>query len=126
MATKTGLTAKQTRAIGALLQARNVTQAAELAAVSYRSLNRWLADPVFKKALTQAESETLDAATRRLAGLGEEAVSCLSDLMRAESETVRLRVAQTVFDLLIRLKEVHDFEKRLTDLEAVSYGNVIA
>jgi len=105
------------------LTARNVTHAAELAGVAYRTLCRWLTQDQFRAALAQAESNAVDTAARRLAGLGAEAIDVISlVLLTAQSENVALRAAQAVLDNLLKLREQHALEKRLAALEAQVYG----
>lgn len=113
------LSAKQARAITALLQAKRVEDAAKAAGVGERTLSRWLTDPTFRAALTHAEDAAIDTAVRKLlllqdAGLGVIA-SILAD--RAAAPTVRLRAAALALDGLLRLRELRDVESRLAALE---------
>jgi len=116
------ITAQQTKAIEVLLTSRSIQQASETCGLAYKTLRRWLEDPTFKAALTQREGETLDAATRRLSGLGNEAIDTMAAIMaNGENETVRLRAAQAVFDNSLRLREARAVDERLTALEAAVY-----
>jgi AcrR family transcriptional regulator len=121
MANSGALSAKQSKAIAALLSSKTVLGAAELAGVSARTLTRWLADDDFKAALTEAESEAIDAATRRLIGLQSEAVDCLHDTLtdRKALPGIRMRAAQSILDFLMRLRELRNVEKRLAALEKI-------
>ena len=75
------ITAQQTKAIEVLLTSRSIQQASETCGLAYKTLRRWLGDPTFKAALIQREGETLDAATRRLAGLGNDAIDTMAKIM---------------------------------------------
>jgi len=120
------ITAQQTRAIEILLTSRSIQQASEICGLAYKTLRRWLSDPTFKAALIQREGETLDAATRRLAGLGNDAIDVMARIMASgENETTRLRAAQAVLDNLLRLRELRGVEERLTALEAAVYENTL-
>jgi hypothetical protein len=113
------LTTKQTKAITALLTSRTVTEAATAANISARQLYRWLELPGFVTALKAAESQVIDAATRRLlAGMGD-ALDTLHELMTtAESESVRRAAADNWLAQVLRVRELADLEKRLAALEA--------
>ena len=112
------ITAQQTKAIEVLLTSRSIQQASETCGLAYKTLRRWMGDPTFKAALIKRESETLDAATRRLAGLGNDAIDTMAKIMTSgENETNKLRAAQSILDNLLRLRELRDVEERLSALE---------
>lgn len=114
------LTPKQQRAVRALLEHKSVGEAASSIGVGERTLFRWLTDPAFKLALSAAESDLLDAATRRLLALQENAIGTFESLLAddsAASDAVRLRAASAVLDYLLKLRELRDVEHRLTTLE---------
>ena len=113
------LTPTQQRAVRALLTSKGVSEAAKLAKVGERTLWRWLLDPGFKVALSAAEGELLDAATRRLLGLQESAIETFEQVLgdASASQAVRLRAAQLVLDYRLKLRELRDVEQRLTALE---------
>ena len=60
------LSASQRRAVLAVMATRTTVAAAEKAEVSLRTLHRWLGDPAFQAALTEAEAELQTVATRQL------------------------------------------------------------
>ncbi len=115
------LSERQRRAIAALLSARNVSEAAQAAQVGERTLRRWLAEPTFRAALTGAEGQAIDAATRRLVSLTDSAIDVLTTVMQDPDAPsgVRLRAAQGVLDNLLRLRELRNVEERLTRLEGL-------
>jgi hypothetical protein len=121
MASNGALSAKQGKAIAALLSSKTVLGAAELAGVSARTLTRWLADDDFKAALLEAESEAIDAATRRLIGLQGAAIDTLQETLsdRKALPGIRMRAAQSILDFLMRLRDLRNIEKRLAALEAI-------
>ena len=117
----TGLTGSQQRAVQALLSAKSVSAAGPVAHVSERPLFRWLSEPAFRAALTAAESNLIDAATRRLLQLQGAALDTLETLLGDDTDAsagVRLRAAQVALEHLLRLREMRDIEQRLTALEA--------
>jgi hypothetical protein len=121
MANSGALSAKQSKAIAALLSSKTVLGAAELANVGARTLTRWLADDDFKAALLEAESEAIDAATRRLIGLQSAAVDCLQETLsdRKALPGIRLRASQSILDYLLKLRELRNIESRLAALEKI-------
>lgn len=114
------LTPRQRRAIAALLGSKDIKAAAELAKVGERTLYRWLNLPSFRAALLEAEGEAIDQATRQLIYLQGPAISVIAGTLadRSNAAGVRLRAAQSVLDYLLRLRELRNIEKRITDLEA--------
>lgn len=114
------LSAKQQRAIVALLSTKSVSEAAKQAKVGERTLWRWLGDPSFRVHLAGAEADMLDATTRRLLQLQDGAIETVQAIMQdAEANAgVRLRAAQAVLENLLKLREMRNIEQRLTALEA--------
>lgn len=112
------LTPQQRRAIRALLTCKTLQDTAKTTQVSERTLYRWLQDSDFRTALFAAEGELIDGVTRRLLRLQDGAIDVLDTLLIAESDSVRLRAAQTILEHLLRLRELRDIESRLAALEA--------
>ena len=112
------LTPGQRKAIEHLLAERNVREAAA-AGMGERTLHRYLTEPHFRQALTAAEGDLIDGATRRLLSLHGQAIDTFSDLLKAEStsDTVKLRAAQAVLDNILKLRELRNVEARLEALE---------
>jgi hypothetical protein len=119
------LTPRQRAAIAALIAptARGVAGAAEAAGVSETQLYRWMKQPAFRAALAEAQGAAIEDATRRLTGLAGQAIEVLAKVMADEeaTDTVRVRAATSVIELLLRLKDALDFEQRLQALEAAQW-----
>lgn len=111
------LTQQQQRAINALLVSPSLTAAAKSTGVARKTLYRWMEDPAFRAALDAAESEVLDGVSRRLLALAEKAADKLDALLDSSNDNVRLRAASVTLDILMRLRELRDVERRLTELE---------
>jgi len=124
MAENGNLSARQQRAIAALLTSKSVAEAAASAKVGERTLYRWLAeDRAFRAALLAAEGDLLATTTRRLLGLQGQALEALEYLLtRGESEGVRLRAAQVALELSLKLRELTCIEQRLQALEQAQAG----
>ena len=114
------LSAKQHRALSALLTSKSVAEAAAATGLGERTIYRWLTDPAFRQALSAAEGDLIDAATRRLLTLQGTALDTLEAVLGDEdaSAGVRIRAAQMVLDHLLKLRELRDIEQRLQALEA--------
>lgn len=113
------LTPKQQRALRALLTCKNVAEAAAAASVGERTLHRWRSEPEFRAALSLAEGELLDAATRRLLALHERAIDALEALIDgAQTDSVRLQAARVAIEASLKLRELRDIDQRIAALEA--------
>jgi hypothetical protein len=122
---KAGVTrrARRLKAIAALLQARDVRQAAKMAGIGERTLYQWMRDDEFKAELASAEGAILDAVTRRMTALGNNALDVVEETLTTPqvSLTLRLQAAKMVFEYLLRMRGLRGLEERLNRLEAL-YG----
>ena len=111
-------TARQRKAITALLTTGDKNQAAEAAGVSRRTLYRWLHQAEFRAALQLAETEALDELSRELVRLAGKAARTLERAMdSAELDNARIRAADIVLSRLLQLRELVTIEQRLAALE---------
>jgi len=113
------LTPRQRAAVKALMETRSIPDAAAIVGISQRSMYRWLASPIFRAELAQAEGLAIDTAERNLVRMVDGAMDIIRDVM-ADMEIppgVRLRASQMVLDNLIRLRELQTMEERLSRLE---------
>lgn len=118
-----GLTAKQARAIAALITQSSQQEAAEAAGVGLRTLERWLAeDSTFQAALLAAEVTLIDDATRRLLRLQATAIERIETLMTGATipAAVQLRAAESLLDHALRWRELRNVETRLAALERLA------
>lgn len=117
------ISTRKTRALQALLTCKNVTEAGEVSGIPVRTVYRWLQEPEFQAALSNAENEILDGAVRRLTALSDAAVGVLADsLAEGVADYVRLKAAGSVLDYVLRLREMRNLEKRLQTLEDLLNG----
>jgi hypothetical protein len=113
------LSAKQHKAINAILTERTLADAAKAAGVNVRTLNRWMGDRTFIAELKAAEAALLDATVRRLTSISGRAVLVLEWAMTsAGKEGTKVRAADIVLSRLMTLKELHEFDARISALEA--------
>lgn len=112
------LTIKQKRAIESLLTARTLEEAAKAAGINPRSLTRWMDDPAFRAELARQEGEAIQAATRRLTALADDAVAAVEDVLTGYAKpAARLRAAEMVLSNLLKLRELVGLEQRVPELE---------
>jgi hypothetical protein len=116
------LSPKQSQAIRSLLAKPSINEAAKDAGVNVRTIHRWMGEPAFRQALTQAEDQAINAATRRLVGISEVAVAVIASIMadRTVHAGTRLRAAQAVLDNLLKLVELRNLSERISALEVGS------
>jgi len=118
MSTMNGLTAKQQKALDALLRGCSQEAAAHAAGVNRRTLGRWMSqNAAFQRALRAAEQEALKRIHRRLVGLAESACDALARALQGEAQPAQVRAADVVLARLMPLRELVEIEERLKALE---------
>ena len=118
-ATRKKLSAKQLKAIEGLLTHRDSQAAADHAGVNRGTIYRWRKDEDFNQALKQAETEAIATLGRELITLGSKATSAVEAVLDSGESTPaqKLRASEIILNNILRLKELVDFEERLTKLE---------
>lgn len=114
------LTAKQVKAVEALLTQPTIQKAAETSGVSYTQLRRWLADAGFSEAYRRARSVLFESTLAGLQSVVSDAVKTLHSIMNDESNaaSVRVSAASRLLDAGFRSREQIENESRLAELEA--------
>lgn len=118
------LTARQERAVVALLEQPTLRAAAGAAGVSERTLRRWLADDVgFQAAYRAARTQVLQQATGRLQTAATEAVDTLRGLLRSEEKAeVRCKAALGILSSAATFERLENLGARIEALEAALAG----
>ncbi len=112
------LTARQCRAIAALLVSATVEGAARTAGVSRTQLYAWLATPTFRAELARRRAEVFAETLSRLKNLSGKAVDALNDLLHAKNDArTRLGAVRVALDCALEIHERQDIETRLKALE---------
>jgi hypothetical protein len=118
--TSSPLSAKQQRAIAALLTKPTIEEAAKAAGVSRATLYRWLAERAFQTALADAERRLLETTSRGLIALSTKALAVTEAVLDDQSvpASTRLRAADVTLNRLLQLRELVSLEERIAALEA--------
>lgn len=113
------LTAKQRRALNALLNCRTITEAAFAANIGERTIRRWLdEDTAFIKAYQAATDHALDESIARLNKAVGGAVEVLAGILEDPdaSRTTKINAARAVLEFAFKGRELA-LGKRLDELE---------
>jgi hypothetical protein len=113
---------RDTALLTALAGGATVRQAAEQAGVSERTAFRRLADADFAREVDILRAEMVRRAWGKMADGMAEAADTLRQLLRAESESVRLGACRAALEMGVELRESVELEQRLQALEERS-GN---
>jgi len=117
-------TPRKKLALSALLKGCSVAESSQLAKVTPRTLNRWMAEPGYVTELRQAEGELISEAIRSLI-VDMSANHAVLRKVRDDPRTagyVRIRAAAELDNSLLRWRELQNVEERLARIEAALYG----
>ncbi len=114
-----GLTAKQERAIAALLSESSIAAVAKQIGVTDRTVYRWLEEPAFAEAYRQARQQVVQQALVRVQALTSNAVMVLEAVMTEDGVPpgTRLSAAKVALEYAVKAVELEDLTARLTRLE---------
>lgn len=110
---------KDERILSALIATRTVSEAAQAAGVSERTIYSRLADDAFRAEYEKRRRETLDHACKRLQMALTDAVEVLTSIMQ-DTETgpsQRITAARSVLEYGLKLTELTDLAARVKALE---------
>ena len=113
------LSPKQFLTIECLLCTKTRQDAAKLANVPVRTLNRWLCNSAFKNELNRRIDEISFEVGTQLQKSLFDAVETLSEILKDNDAmpSVRVSAARTILEFSLRYKEQIDILKRLETLE---------
>lgn len=111
-----GLTARQRRAVSAVVVAPTLDEAARTVGVSARTLRRWRTREPFARAVRQAARDLDREAVDSLRAAQVDAVRTLRQALDADAAGVRVRAAVALLDAGERARG-DDLDERLTALE---------
>lgn len=94
-----------------------VERAAALVGLSRATVFRRLADPVFKRRVSEAREAMLARAFGALSASAVKASAALRKLLQSDSEKVRLAAAQQILTLGLKIREATTIDERIAELE---------
>lgn len=113
------LSAKQLKAVDALMQGMSCKEAGLAAGVSDSTVDTWLKLPNFKAAIAAAKSEAFREAARKLSFSSKIAVDTLVEVCGDKEfpGSVRVRAAESILSNAIKISEMADLQERISTLE---------
>jgi Helix-turn-helix domain len=110
---------KKEQAIAALLSHRNTEEAARAVGISSNTLQRWLKEPEFDAAYTEArQAASRESIARLQSALGAAVTTVLKTMVDPNASAgTRLRAAAIVLDQATKAIEIERIDDRLTKLE---------
>jgi hypothetical protein len=106
----------------ALASGKTLREAARAAGIGERTATRRLADPEFRRRITELRTEMVSRALGTMADGMSEAAQTLRSLLKAQSESVRLGACRALLELGVNLREVVELEERFAALELRTEG----
>ncbi len=103
--------------IGGLSAGLTHADAADLAGVSTKTVQRRLADERFVAEVARRRGQQVERVTGQLSQLSVRAVDTLESALGDESPTIRLRAADLTLNWLVRLRREADLERRIAEIE---------
>jgi len=77
-------------------------------------------EPSFRAAYSEVKRELFDDMTRRLLGLGDQAIDAYQEILRAPNmpgSYTLAKVADSLLNQIFRLREISDMDERLSAIE---------
>jgi hypothetical protein len=114
-----GLSAKQLRAIEALLREPTTSAAAKEARISETTIFRWLNESAFSAAYRAARGRLLEGTLTALQSASTTAVETLRNTLTdiAAPAQVKVSAARSILEFSLKAREVLEVEERLAYLE---------
>jgi hypothetical protein len=112
------LSAKQHKALTALMVSNTIADAAAAIGVNERTVYTWLDDPMFAGAYRAVLDEALSQARARLLQLSGTAVATLERNMTCGKPAIEVSAANSILDKALKFKELEDLAERMAALEA--------
>ncbi len=118
MADNIRLSPKKLKAIEVLLAGGSKRAAAAAAGISEQQLYRWAKQPEFAAAISAQKTELMERVNARLLALALQATAALGQVLETpDTQTLALRASDIVLARLMSIRELSEFERRLTALE---------
>lgn len=114
------LSARQIRAVAALVEGNSYVAAAEKSEVSLASIKRWIVEPDFKAAIAFGRKQAFDSAVSKLSNGCSLAVDTLVEIAaNGQSEQVRVRASEVILNTTVKVAELSQLQDRIGYLEGL-------
>jgi len=119
-----GLTGNEKKALAALLATTSIRAAADQAGLTRRTVDRYLADPVFRSALTKQQDNVIAATVACLIGGTSKALLALMNALDGPkvSDALKVRAAQVWLGAQFKQVELMALVARVERLEEKAGG----
>lgn len=120
------MTARQTKALAALLTQPTKEKAAKAAGIGLTTLKTYLSDPDFLTEYEKALGGLIEDAATQARQVLSPALSCLKEIIADDGQRadIRIQACRAALEYGLRIVEAQDFERRLRALEQ-SGGDMI-
>jgi len=117
------LTAKQERALLALIKTGSPSQAAVMAGVGEASIHRWLQQPEFVSQYRAARRNIVDGTVSQLPTDSRQAAGILLDIAKnSTSDAARVSACRIIISQAIDAVALVDLQERVDELERIAKG----
>jgi DNA-binding MurR/RpiR family transcriptional regulator len=111
------LTAKQRKAIAALIEHPSIDEAAESCGISRPTIWRWLQNADFRREYQQAQRQVVEAAISELQAATSKAVRRLVRNLESENDFAANQAAISILSQSLKALELRDLIARVEELE---------
>jgi hypothetical protein len=109
--------AKQDRVAVLLAAGSSIKDAGTEAGASTRIIYTCLDDPMFERLISRYRSKLIAETLGKLAAIACKAVAALEVALESDSDSVKVRAADSILSHLVRIREHSELAERLTELE---------
>jgi hypothetical protein len=100
-----------------VLLGRTITEGIEKAGIARTTFYEWLKEATFREEFERQRKDIIEQGLHELKMSVSEAAMVLRELLKSESEGVRLKSAVEILNHAGRFMEIEDVQRRLTALE---------
>lgn len=109
----------QHKALAALISTGSVKGAAESCGLGQRTIERYLADPDFRKRYREERAWLTEQAVAAAQKLSASAVAVIGRNLTSDNATIQLRAAKMLLDFMVRGQEMVDQQGQIEELQAL-------
>lgn len=112
------LTVREQRFVEGILAGLSIQAAAEQAGISRKTAFRWMRRETVRQAIQEGKRERWSSLEHKLQQYADQALNVVVEIMNGNAgAATRLRAAIAILDLVIKVSEYTELERRVTELE---------